>query len=155
MGYEYEADNRLQSVTTKYMNNTNPISFGYDSTSRLTGISYPNGVNSMFGLDGEGRVASIEHGSFVDRTIQRNVLGFEETELIDAEKFGIALASIGGGFFFQGLEFLGRFPRVGTPQIEVLFRGPKSLKFLVRYLFMLVGGLTWAAPIGKLPRYFI
>ncbi len=84
VGYEYGADNRLKSVTTKYTNNTKTISFGYDTANRLDGISYPNGVNSTFGHDAEGHITSIQHGSFIDRTIQRNVLGFKETELIDA-----------------------------------------------------------------------
>ena len=82
--YEFGTDNRLENVTTKYANNTKTISFGYDTASRLNGISYPNGVNSSFDHDAEGRVVSIQHGSFVDRTIQRNALGFKTTELINA-----------------------------------------------------------------------
>ena len=84
VGYSFGADNRLESVTTKYAGNTKTISFGYDTASRLNGISYPNVVNSTFGLDAEGRVTATQHGAFVDRTIQRNVLGFKQTELIDA-----------------------------------------------------------------------
>ncbi len=84
VGYEFGADNRLESVTTKYTNDTETISFGYDTATRLNGISYPNGINSTFGHDAAGRITNIVHGTFVNRTIQRNALGFKETELIDA-----------------------------------------------------------------------
>ena len=82
--YEFGADNRLESVTTKYTNDTKTISFGYDTASRLTDISYPNGINTTFGYDAESRVTNIVHGTFVDRKIERNALGFKTTECINA-----------------------------------------------------------------------
>jgi len=82
--YVYGADNRLESVDLSAFGISTAISFNYDNASRMTNIVYPNGVNSSFGLNAEGRVTSIQHGSFVDRTIQRNVLGFKQIELIDA-----------------------------------------------------------------------
>ena len=84
VGYAFDAENRLDFVTTKYAGNTKTVSFGYDTASRLDAIIYPNGVSSTFGHDAEGRVTSIQHGTFVDRTIHRNALGFKTTELIDA-----------------------------------------------------------------------
>ncbi len=84
VNYSIGDDNRLESVTTKYSGNTKTVSFGYDAANRLDSISYPNGVNSSLGQDAEGRITSIAHGTFVDRTIQRNALGFKQTELIDA-----------------------------------------------------------------------
>ncbi|MBN2685220.1 MAG: DUF4225 domain-containing protein [Pontiellaceae bacterium] len=83
--YEFGADNRLESIAATYTNGTKTtFSFSYDSANRLNGISYPNGINSTFGLDVEGRVTGIVHGNFINRTIQRNALGFKDTELIDA-----------------------------------------------------------------------
>jgi len=82
--YVYGTDNRLESVDLSAFGIPSAISFQYDSASRMTNILYPNGVNSTFGLDAEGRITSIEHGTFIDRTIQRNALGFKEVELIDA-----------------------------------------------------------------------
>jgi len=82
--YVYGADNRLESVDLSAFGIATEIEFNYDSALRLTNIVYPNSVNSTFGLDAEGRVTSIQHGSFIDRTIQRNALGFKEVELIDA-----------------------------------------------------------------------
>jgi len=82
--YVYGADNRLESIDLSAFGISSAIEFKYDSASRLTNIVYPNGVNSSFGLDAESRVVSIQHGTFVDCTIQRNVLGFKQTELIDA-----------------------------------------------------------------------
>lgn len=83
VSYTFGADNRLESVTTKYTNDTKTISFGYDTANRMNSMTYPNSVNSTFGLDAEGRVTNIVHGTFVDRTIQRNALGFKTSELID------------------------------------------------------------------------
>ena len=82
--YVYGADNRLESVDLSAFGVATAISFDYDGANRLTNIVYPNSVTSMFGYDDNGSVTSIKHGDFVDRTIQRNTLGFKETELIDA-----------------------------------------------------------------------
>lgn len=41
-------------------------------------------MNSTFGYDDNGQVVSIKHGSFIDRDIHRNVLGFKYLETIDA-----------------------------------------------------------------------
>ncbi|MCF7816573.1 MAG: DUF2380 domain-containing protein [Kiritimatiellales bacterium] len=82
--YVYGADNRLESVNLSAFGISGSITFGYDGAGRMTNIVYPNGVTSTYGQDDNGNVTSIQHGSFVDRTIQRNVLGFKETELIDA-----------------------------------------------------------------------
>ena len=84
VSYSYGADNRLESVITEYTENTKTISFGYDTASRLAGIAYPNGINTTFGYDAESRVTNIVHGTFVDRKIQRNALGFKTTECINA-----------------------------------------------------------------------
>ncbi len=86
VGYAYGDNNRLESVSFdgSMLASSKILSFGYDTANRLNGIAYPNGVNSTFGHDAEGRITSIEHGSFINRTIQRNVLGFKTTELIDA-----------------------------------------------------------------------
>ncbi|QBG48242.1 RHS repeat protein [Verrucomicrobia bacterium S94] len=84
VGYHYGADNRLESVTTEYAENTESFVFNYDSANRLTGMDYPNGVHSTFGYDAESRITSIQHGDFVDREIHRNTLGFKTTECINA-----------------------------------------------------------------------
>ena len=85
VSYNYGADNRL--LGTSISAPSAPLrefSFGYDTANRLTGIAYPNGVNSAFGYDAESRVTNIVHGSFTDRKIQRNALGFKTLELINA-----------------------------------------------------------------------
>lgn len=82
--YVYGADNRLESVDLSAFGIASDISFNYDSANRLTNIVYPNGIGSEFGYDANGNITSIKHGTSVDRTIQRNVLGFKQTELIDA-----------------------------------------------------------------------
>jgi len=84
VSYNYGADNRLEAITTKYLGSRDTVSFEYDGANRLTGIVYPNGVNSTFGYNAESRVTNMIHGTFVDRKIIRNVLGFKETELIHA-----------------------------------------------------------------------
>jgi len=84
VSYNYGADNRLESVTTEYTENTESFVFGYDTANRMDSISYPNGVNSTFGHDAEGRITNIVHGTFVNRQIIRNPLGFKTTELINA-----------------------------------------------------------------------
>jgi RHS repeat-associated protein len=84
VSYDYGADNRLEGITTKYLGSTKTVSLGYDGANRLTGIAYPNGVNSTFGYNAENRVTNMVHGTFVDRKIIRNVIGFKETELINA-----------------------------------------------------------------------
>ncbi|MDF7826944.1 DUF6531 domain-containing protein [Pontiellaceae bacterium B12227] len=82
--YVYGADNRLDSVNLSAFGISGSVEFNYDGANRLTNIVYPNGVNSTFGHDDNSNITSIKHGSFIDRTIQRNLLGFKETELIDA-----------------------------------------------------------------------
>ena len=82
--YNYGADNRLDGITTSYSGNNKTTTFGYDGASRLTGIAYPNGINTTFGYDAESRVTNIVHGTFVDRKIERNALGFKTTECINA-----------------------------------------------------------------------
>ncbi len=69
VNYTVGSDNRLESVTFdgSMLTSEKTISFGYDTANRLDGISYPNGVNSTFGHDAEGRITSIQHGSFIDR----------------------------------------------------------------------------------------
>jgi RHS repeat-associated protein len=84
--YNYGADNRLEETILTGSTISTPLtfSFNYDTANRLDSIAYPNGVNSTFGHDAKSRVTSIRHGSFVNRTIERNALGFKETECIDA-----------------------------------------------------------------------
>ena len=82
--YNYGADNRLDGITTSYSRNNKTTTFGYDGASRLTGIAYPNGINTTFGYDAKSRVTNIVHGTFVDRKIERNALGFKTTECINA-----------------------------------------------------------------------
>jgi RHS repeat-associated protein len=82
VSYTYDAENRLESVTTEYAENTESFSFGYDSASRMTNIVYPNGVNSTFGCDAESRVTNYTHGSFISRSIVRDPRGYKSTENI-------------------------------------------------------------------------
>ena len=85
VSYHYGADNRLLGASISAPSAPlREFSFGYDTANRLTGIAYPNGVNSAFGYDAESRVTNIVHGSFIDRKIQRNALGFKTLELINA-----------------------------------------------------------------------
>ncbi len=84
VGYSYDDENRLESVTTKYTNDTKTTSFAYDGASRLTGMSYPNGVNSTFGYDAESRILEYSYSSgssnFLRHVIQRDPRGFKTIE---------------------------------------------------------------------------
>ncbi|NLX26991.1 MAG: RHS repeat protein [Lentisphaerae bacterium] len=84
--YEYDEENRVKFITVSGGGLSVPLTVehGYDGASRLRSITYPNGINSSFGYDAESRVTNIVHGSFINRAIQRNALGFKETELINA-----------------------------------------------------------------------
>ncbi len=82
--YVYGDDNRLESVDLSAFGIAATFSFEYDGANRLTNTVYPNGVNSSFGYDDNGNVTSIKHGSFIDREIHRNTLGFKHTETINA-----------------------------------------------------------------------
>ncbi len=82
--YVYGDGNRLESVDLSAFGVASAINFEYDGANRLTNIVYPNSVNSTFGYDDNGNVTSIKHGSFIDRDIHRNILGFKYLETIDA-----------------------------------------------------------------------
>ncbi len=111
VGYLYDAENRLESVTVSGTPLAAPIStsFSYDSASRMTNIRYPNSANSSFGYDAESRVSSfshsIVHGNthniFAARVIWRDPRGYKTTEF---HTTGLAPALIEGEQRFTNNE---------------------------------------------------
>lgn len=58
IGYQYDTRNLLSQLTT---HRGNRLDFTYDAAARMTATAFPNGTNSAYSFDNNGRLQRIQH----------------------------------------------------------------------------------------------
>lgn len=86
--YAYNADGQISSQVTVIDGSSYSISWSYDTAGRLTGMTYPGGLQLGYTYDSFGRVAAISSNWASWSTVANNFLYQPATDQVYAWKFG-------------------------------------------------------------------